>query len=279
MHALAARHLGGAARWQLAGARGRDGAGAGADAEAAAAAAWAALPVLKSRPDVLLADGWRAQEGLPRMHKAFTKAAAAAAKRLAGAAAREGPPGGGGGGGGEEEEAAEGEGGAPGGRVLGHKGPWPGGWGDIAWAMPLGTFDKVLGKVGFGRLAPLLRDEAVGGFGGCGRRLALQPAQLLGPHQAHPHKPLRPLRARIAQLPSSSLCACAASPQSARSPPPLRLQLSRPRRRQGEPPLPRRAGLARDPHQIGRLLFLERLVCGPCQGAAADRAGRAAGHR
>lgn len=87
-------------------------------------------PVIKSRPDVLLSEGWKAHASIGRMAKAFGSSL------------------------GER-------------RCLGHSGPWPGGWGDIAWVMPLGAVQVVLDATTASRLAPLLLDDAAGDFRTC----------------------------------------------------------------------------------------------------------------
>jgi hypothetical protein len=121
VHALARTHLRSLGAWPMDAqpADGRPGAELGP-----------LVPIVKSRPDVLLAEGWKANLQLSRMHKAFASAVGASA------------------------------------RVLGHTGPWHGGWGDIAWVMPLATFDRVVRALeGPGQpLNALLADDTLGGF-------------------------------------------------------------------------------------------------------------------
>jgi len=87
----------------------------------------ARTPVVKSRPDVLLSEGWKSSAQLSRMRKAFASASA-------------------------------------GGRVLGHTGPWKGGFGDIAWVIALDPLNRVLSQVDEKGLAPLLKDDSRNGF-------------------------------------------------------------------------------------------------------------------
>lgn len=144
--------------------RSLSGTGRGGSSAEDEAAAWARLPILKGRPDVLLSEGWKATAGLPRMRKAFATAGG-----------RSGVPGGN-----VPRRWNHGDSAGPrtnglglaGGRVLGHTGPWTGGFGDIAWAMPLGTFGRLIsdGNVGYDRLASLLTDDSVGGFSTCAPR-------------------------------------------------------------------------------------------------------------